>query len=58
MKMKAMFVMACALAVLAGCSKAPAPAAGPTATLTLKDGTTIAGLVTKNDNTAITVQAP
>jgi hypothetical protein len=58
MKYRAMFAAACALLASVGCSKAPTPAGGPTATLTLKDGTTFAGSVTKNDNTAITVQAP
>jgi len=58
MKINVMFAAACALLVLAACSKAPTPAAGPTATLTLKDGSTFVGAVTKNDNTAITVQAP
>jgi len=58
MKITVIFVTACALLASAGCGKAPAPPAGPTATLTLKDGSTFAGTVTKNDNTAITVQSP
>jgi hypothetical protein len=44
---------------LAGCNRAAAPvaSAGPAATLTLKDGSTYAGSVTKSDTSAITVQS-
>lgn len=62
MRMRLMFVMSCALLALGGCNKAPAPAASsntaPQATLTLKDGSTFAGSVTKSDTSAITVQTP
>lgn len=40
-----------------GCSKSPAPATGPAATVTLKDGTQFSGNVTKSDASTITLQA-
>jgi len=44
---------------LSGCgSKTPAPAAGPAATVTLKDGSTFSGNVTKSDASTITLQSP
>jgi hypothetical protein len=46
------------VALLASCNKTSAPAAGPNATVTLKDGSTFAGAVTKSDTSAITVQVP
>ena len=45
------------LATLGGCSK-KASTGGQTATLVLKDGTTVAGMVTKNDTSSITIQTP
>lgn len=45
------------LAALAGCSK-KASTGGQTATLALKDGTTITGTVTKSDTSSITIQTP
>ncbi|MES1260509.1 MAG: hypothetical protein ABUS49_02145 [Acidobacteriota bacterium] len=42
---------------MTGCSKSPAPASGPAATVTLKDGTTFSGNVTKSDTSAITLQS-
>ena len=46
-----------ALAILAGCAKTTAPPAGPSATVTLKDGTTFSGSVTRTDTSAITLQS-
>jgi hypothetical protein len=45
------------LATLAGCSK-NASTSGQTATLALKDGTTVTGTVTKSDTSSITIQMP
>jgi hypothetical protein len=45
------------LATLEGCAK-KASTAGQTATLALKDGTTVSGTVTKSDTSSITIQAP
>lgn len=45
------------IAVLGGCSKKSATA-GQTATLALKDGTTVNGTVTKSDTSSITIQTP
>jgi hypothetical protein len=42
---------------LGGCSKSSTPAPGPLATVTLRDGTTFSGNVTKSDATAITLQS-
>lgn len=44
------------LATLGGCSKKAST--GQTATLVLKDGSTVAGTVTKNDTSSITIQTP
>jgi hypothetical protein len=44
------------LAILGGCSK-NASTGGQTATLALKDGTTVTGTVTKSDTSSITIQA-
>jgi hypothetical protein len=47
-----------ALIALAGCNKsAPTAAAGPAATVTLKDGSTFSGSVTKSDTSTITLQS-
>jgi hypothetical protein len=55
----AVFVLGFGLA-LTGCSKStpPAAATGPTATVTLKDGSTFTGSVTKSDPSNITLQSP
>jgi hypothetical protein len=45
------------LAMLGGCNKNTSTG-GQTATLALKDGTTVAGTVTKSDTSSITIQAP
>src|SRR5438270_10738024 len=46
------------LLALAGCNKsAPTAAAGPAATVTLKDGSTFSGNVTKSDTSTITLQS-
>jgi hypothetical protein len=46
------------LLTLTGCNKSAAPvAAGPAATVTLKDGSTFSGSVTKSDTSTITVQS-
>jgi hypothetical protein len=45
------------LATLGGCNKNTSTG-GQTATLALKDGTTVAGTVTKSDTSSITIQAP
>jgi hypothetical protein len=42
---------------LTGCSKSSAPASGPLATVSLKDGSTFSGNVTKSDANAITLQS-
>jgi hypothetical protein len=43
---------------LSSCGKSTPPAAGPVATVTLKDGSTFTGTVTKSDTSAITIQSP
>lgn len=58
MRLKSMLLIVLAAAFLTACNKTSAPAAGPNATVTLKDGSTFAGAVTKSDTSAITVQAP
>lgn len=59
MRFASVFVLCAGLLALTGCSKSTPPsAAGPTATLTLKDGSSFAGTVTQSDTAAITVQAP
>ena len=45
------------LAALAGCAK-KISTTGETATLALKDGTTVTGTVTKSDTSSITIQTP
>ncbi|HYL36345.1 MAG TPA: hypothetical protein VEV17_10570 [Bryobacteraceae bacterium] len=45
------------LATLAGCAK-KVSTTGETATLALKDGTTVTGTVTKSDTSSITIQTP
>ncbi len=45
------------LALLAGCNK-QAATTGQTATLALKDGSTVTGTVTKSDTSSITIQTP
>ena len=45
------------MAALAGCRKT-ASTTGQTATLALKDGTTVSGTVTKSDTSSITIQTP
>ena len=45
------------LVMIAGCSK-KAATGGQTATLALKDGTTVSGTVTKSDTSSITLQTP
>ena len=46
-----------AMLALAGCNRTTAPAQGPPATVTLKDGSTFSGNVTKSDAATITLQA-
>jgi hypothetical protein len=46
-----------AMLALAGCGKTTAPAQNPAATVTLKDGSTFSGRVTRNDTATITLQA-
>src|SRR4051794_18389965 len=41
-----------------GCSKSPAPAANQQATVTLKDGSSFSGAVTKNSTSEISLLAP
>ena len=50
-------VMLSLLVALGGCSKKGATS-GQTATLALKDGTTVTGTVAKSDTSSITVQTP
>lgn len=58
--MKALQVLVFAAAItVGGCSKSTAPAGvGPNATVTLKDGSTFSGSVTKSDTSNITLQGP
>ena len=58
MRLKSILLIALAAAFLTACNKTSAPATGPNATVTLKDGSSFAGAVTKSDTSAITVQAP
>ena len=58
MRLKSILLIILAAAFLTACNKTSAPATGPNATVTLKDGSTFAGAVTKSDTSAITVQAP
>ncbi|MDE3197410.1 MAG: hypothetical protein KGN84_13760, partial [Acidobacteriota bacterium] len=58
MRLKHALLIAVAATFLAACSKSAAPGSGPNATVTLKDGSTFAGMVTKSDPSSITVQAP
>ncbi|HVY94088.1 MAG TPA: hypothetical protein VHA14_15115 [Bryobacteraceae bacterium] len=53
MRNKWLYLVFCGALLLGGCAKKEA--AGPTATLSLRDGTTITGTVTKSDTTAITL---
>lgn len=53
MRNKWLYLVFCGALVLGGCSKS-APA-GPTATVSLRDGTTFTGTVTKSDTTGITL---
>ena len=54
MRSKAIIVAVIAIATLWGCNKAPAPAANQQqATVTLKDGSTFSGTVTKNSTDEI-----
>jgi hypothetical protein len=45
------------LAFLGACNK-QASTSGQTATLSLKDGTTVSGTITKNDTSSVTIQTP
>jgi hypothetical protein len=53
MRNKWLYLVFCGALMLGGCSKS-APA-GPTATVSLRDGTTFTGTVTKSDTTGITL---
>ncbi|HXE62403.1 MAG TPA: hypothetical protein VN519_02635 [Bryobacteraceae bacterium] len=53
MRNKWLYIVFCGALVLGGCSKSGP--AGPTATVSLRDGTTFAGTVTKSDTTGITL---
>ena len=58
MKVLSVSILAAGLA-LTGCGKSTTPAnPGPSATVTLKDGTVFSGSVTKSDTSTITLQAP
>ena len=59
MRLKIVIPVIVALAVLWGCSKAPAPAAATQqqATVTLKDGSTFSGSVTSSSTDSISLQA-
>jgi hypothetical protein len=57
MRAKRLIPVLISIAVLSGCNKAPAPAAIPQATVTLKDGSTFSGAVTKSSTAEISVQA-
>jgi hypothetical protein len=54
---KPVLVIYFVLAFLGGCNK-QASTGGQTATLSLKDGTTVTGTVTKSDASSITIQTP
>src|ERR1700712_1255905 len=57
MKQISAFVFIACIA-MAGCNKsAPTATAGPAATVTLKDGSTFSGSVTKSDTSTITLQS-
>jgi hypothetical protein len=51
------FILVAVSIVTFGCNKAPAPAANPQATVTLKDGSTFSGAVTKSSTAEISMQA-
>lgn len=53
MRKKWLYLAFCGALLLGGCSKKEA--AGPTATVSLRDGTTITGTVTKSDTTGLTL---
>jgi hypothetical protein len=55
MRNKWLYLTFCGVLMLAGCSKS-APA-GPTATVSLRDGSTFTGTVTKSDTTGITLES-
>jgi hypothetical protein len=54
--LKAIIVVVVAIS-LWGCSKSPAPASGPLATVTLTDGSTFSGTVTSSSASAISLQS-
>lgn len=53
MRNKWLYIVFCGALLLGGCAKKEA--AGPTATVSLRDGTTITGTVTKSDTSGITL---
>jgi hypothetical protein len=58
MRYKALFVALLAVVALASCDKkTPPPGTNQRATVSLRDGTTFSGLVTKNSTSEITLQA-
>ncbi|MGA2712695.1 MAG: hypothetical protein ABSG41_06280 [Bryobacteraceae bacterium] len=56
--MKTLIPALVSIVILWGCNKGAAPAANPQAAVTLKDGSTFSGAVTKSSTTEISVQAP
>jgi hypothetical protein len=57
MRVKNFVLMVVVFGALSGCNKTAAPAANPQATVTLKDGSTFSGAVTKSSTAEISVQA-
>jgi hypothetical protein len=57
MRVKTFILVAVSIVTLFGCNKAPAPANNPQAAITLKDGSTFGGTVTKSSTSEISVQA-
>src|SRR6266567_3089048 len=57
-KMHSKILVTLLAVTLWGGSKSPAPAANQQATVTLKDGSTFSGAVTKNSTSEISLQAP
>jgi len=56
--MRAVIVVAIAIAALNGCTKTVVPAGGQQATVALTDGTTFSGTVTNSSSSAISLQSP
>lgn len=55
---KNLLISTAVFAILCACGKNNPPASRQSATVTLKDGTTVTGSVTKSDTSSITVQSP